>query len=69
MKQKTAGSRLRSLYFARRERRWNRDRRRRIAQMLYRERTSLGAKGEWVEGMVLQLVEIRSLPEVLEPLG
>lgn len=47
-----------------RERRWNRDRSRRIAQMLERERSNLSAIDDWIEGMATQLTEIRALPEV-----
>jgi hypothetical protein len=58
---------IRSLYLAARERRWNRDRRRRIAVMLERERTTRMAEIGCVEVMAIQLAEIRALPEVLEP--
>jgi hypothetical protein len=58
---------IRSLYIAARERRWNRDRRRRIAAMLERERATRTAEIGWVENMAIQLAEIRALPEVLEP--
>lgn len=44
------------------ERRWNR-RRRRIAQMRQRERSTFIAQGDWVEAMAIQLAEIRMLPE------
>lgn len=54
---------IRSLYIAARERRWNRDRRRRIAQMHRRERTNFMADIDWVEAMAIQLAEIRALPE------
>jgi hypothetical protein len=58
---------IRSLYLAARERRWNRDRSRRIAVMLERERAARTAEGGWVEAMAIQLAEIRALPEALEP--
>jgi len=48
------------------ERRWNRDRRRRIAEMRQRERASFIANIGWVEAMAIQLAEIRALPEPLE---
>ena len=54
---------MRSLYIAARERRWNRDRRRRIAEMQRRERASFIAQVDWVEAMAIQLAEIRMLPE------
>ena len=54
---------MRSLYIAARERRWNRDRRRRIAEMRQRERASFIAQIDWVEAMAIQLAEIRMLPE------
>jgi hypothetical protein len=69
MKGRIKGSKLRSAYSALRERRWNRDRRRRIAKMLKREHAICEARADWLEAMALQLVEIRSLPEVVEPLG
>ena len=56
---------IRSLYFAARERRWNRDRSRRIAQMLERERATVTAEIDWIEAMATQLAEIRALPEAL----
>ena len=58
---------IRSLYIAARERRWNRDRRRRIAEMLQRERSMLTANVDWLEAMAIQLAEIRGLPEAVEP--
>ena len=58
---------MRSLYIAARERRWSRDRRRRIAEMRQRERASLIAQVDWVEAMAIQLAEIRMLPEPLGP--
>jgi hypothetical protein len=59
---------IRSLYFAARERRWNRDRKRRVAAMLERERASLLAEVDWLEAMAMQIAEIRALPETVEPL-
>ena len=58
---------IRSLYIAARERRWNRDRRRRIAEMRRRERLSFITNIDWVDAMASQLAEIRSLPEAHEP--
>ena len=58
---------IRSFYLAARERRWDRDRRRRIAEMRRRERASRTVEVEWVEAMAIQLAEIRTLPEVVEP--
>jgi hypothetical protein len=52
-----------SLYRAAREIRWNRDRRRRIAAMLERERTTRTPALDSVDAMAAQLEEIRSLPE------
>lgn len=67
VKQRTDVSRIRSLYLAARERRRNRDRSRRIAAMLQRERATLTANAEWLEAMAIQLANIRTLPEALEP--
>jgi hypothetical protein len=58
---------IRPLFLAARERRWDRDRRRRIAAMLERERTTRTAESGRVEAMAIQLAEIRALPEVVEP--
>lgn len=58
---------IRWLYIAARERRWNRDRRRRIAEMRRRERLSFITNIDWVDAMASQLAEIRSLPEAHEP--
>jgi hypothetical protein len=44
----------------------NRDRSRRIARMLERERATVAAEIDWVDAMALQLEEIRALPEVVE---
>ena len=57
---------IRSLYMVARERRWNRDRHRRIAEMRRRERASFMAQIGWVEAMAVQLAEIRTLPEALQ---
>jgi hypothetical protein len=54
---------IRSLYLAARERRWNRDRSRRIAVMLERECAARTAEIGWVEAMAIQLAEIWALPE------
>ena len=53
---------IRSVYSVVRDRGWSRRRRRRIAEMRQRERTTL-AQLEWVEAMAIQLAEIRMLPE------
>ena len=60
-------STIRSLCIEARERRWNRDRRRRIAEMRRRERLSFVTNIDWVEAMAIQLAELRSLPEAHEP--
>jgi hypothetical protein len=52
-----------SLYRALFERRWNRDRRRRIDQMLDHERAGNAAVLDWIDAMATQLAEIRTLPE------
>lgn len=54
---------IRTLYIAARERRWNRDRHRRIAEMRRRENATFMAQIDWVEAMAIQLAEIRALPE------
>jgi hypothetical protein len=58
---------VRSLLSAVRQRRWDHDRNRRIAKMLKRERRTLQARAEWLEGMAIQLAEIRTLPELADP--
>jgi hypothetical protein len=58
---------IRSLYWSARERRWNRDRGRRIAEMLQRERVIQMVTVDWLEAMAIQLAEIRALPEAREP--
>ena len=50
-----------------RERRWNRDRHRRIAEMNQRERFI--AEVEWIDAMAVQLIEIRSLRNRSRPNG
>jgi hypothetical protein len=67
MRQRTRCLTIRSMYFAAREHRWNRDRSRRIAAMLQSERGALVAKAERLEAMAVQLAEIWTLPEALEP--
>ena len=57
---------IRSLYAAARERYWNRDRRRRIAEMRRRERATFITNIDWVEAMAVQLAEIRALPEPVD---
>ena len=57
---------IRSIYIGARERCWNRDRRRRIAEMRRRERASFMAQIDWVEAMAIQLAEIRTLPEPIQ---
>jgi hypothetical protein len=56
-----------SLYRSARERGWNRDRGRRIAEMLHRERLIQIVTVDWLEAMAIQLAEIRGLPEAPEP--
>ena len=48
------------------ERRWNRDRRRRIATMLQREQRATLAAIDHADAMAVQLAEILALPEALE---
>ena len=60
-------STIRSLLQTMRERRWNNKRSRRIAKMLKHESATLEARSEWLEGMTVQLAEIRALAEVAEP--
>ena len=45
------------------ERRWNRDRKRRIATMLQRERQGAVVAIDHAKAMAIQLAEIRALPE------
>lgn len=58
---------IRTLYAAVQQRCWSRDRSRRIAAMLERERTIAMADLDRLEAMAWQLAEIRALPEALEP--
>ena len=53
------------LYHASRRRRWERDRRRRIAEMLDLEGSADASVLDWLESMAAQLAEIRTLPEAL----
>jgi hypothetical protein len=57
---------IRSLYRSARERRWDRDRRRRIVELSQRERLIQMVNVDWLEAMAIQLAEIRGLPEPLE---
>jgi hypothetical protein len=57
---------IRSLYRSARERNWDRDRRRRIAELSQRERLIQLVNVDWLEAMAIQLAEIRGLPEPLE---
>ncbi|MBV8217831.1 MAG: hypothetical protein JO325_05165 [Solirubrobacterales bacterium] len=56
-----------SLFRSARERRWNRDRRQRIAVMRERERAGSAAVLDCVEEMAVQLAEIWTLPEAPDP--
>jgi hypothetical protein len=59
---------IRSLFITAREWRWNRDRSRRIALMMVRERAAVAAAAiDPVDAMAFQLEEIRALPEHAEP--
>jgi hypothetical protein len=58
---------IRSLYCAVQERRWNRDRTRRIAKLRARDHEGRLAVIDRVDQMALQLAEIRMLPETPEP--
>ena len=58
---------IRTLYAAVQQRRWNRDRSRRIAAMLAHERAAAMPESDPFEAMAWQLAEIRALPEALEP--
>jgi hypothetical protein len=68
MKPRTKRSIFRRFFAGVRERRWDRDRSRRIATLLERDRTRITAMADWIEAMAVQLAEIRALPEVTEPL-
>jgi hypothetical protein len=58
---------IRSLYAAVQQRCWSRDRSRRIAAMLERERAIAMEDLDRLEAMACQLAEIRALPEALDP--
>ena len=58
---------IRSIYAAVQQRCWGRDRSRRIAAMLDRERVIAMADLDRLEEMAWQLAEIRALPEALDP--
>jgi hypothetical protein len=60
---------IRTLYAAVEQRCWSRDRSRRIAAMREREREHAIAIADLdrLEAMASQLIEIRALPEALEP--
>lgn len=58
---------IRTLYAAVQQRRWGRDRSRRIAAMQERERTVALADLDRLEAMACQLAEIRALPEASYP--
>lgn len=58
---------IRTLYAAVQQRCWSRDRSRRIAAMRERERAIAITELDELEAMARQLVEIRALPEALEP--
>jgi hypothetical protein len=58
---------FRTLYAAVQQRCWRRDRSRRIAAMLKREQAIAIAELDELEALAQQLVEIRALPEALEP--
>jgi hypothetical protein len=58
---------IRTLYAAVQQRCWSRDRARRIAVMLERERAIALPAVDPVEAMALQLAEIRALPTAVGP--
>lgn len=58
---------IRALYASVQERRWSRDRSRRIAAMLDRERAIALADADRLEAFAWQLAEIRALPEAFGP--
>lgn len=58
---------IRNIYAAVQQRCWRRDRSRRVAAMLERERATGVAGLDPFEAMAAQLVEIRALPETFEP--
>jgi hypothetical protein len=59
---------IRTLYAVVQQRSWNRDRSRRIAVMLERERTIPMADLDRLDALACQLAQIRALPEAFEPL-
>lgn len=58
---------IRTLYAVVQQRSWNRDRSRRIAVMLDRERTIPMADLDRLDALTCQLAQIRALPEAPEP--
>jgi len=58
---------IRALYAAVQQRCWSRDRSRRIAAMLERERAIAIAELDQLEAMASQLMKIRALPEAFGP--
>lgn len=58
---------IRTFYAAVQQRRWTRDRSRRVAAKLNRERAIALADLDRLEAMASQLAEIRALPEALDP--
>jgi hypothetical protein len=58
---------IRALYAAVQRRCWSRDRSRRIDALLEREQAIAKADRDRREAMARQLIEIRALPEALEP--
>jgi hypothetical protein len=58
---------IRTLYAAVQQRCWSRDRSRRIDALLEREQAIANADRGRREAMARQLIEIRALPEALEP--
>ena len=58
---------IRTLYAVVQQRSWNRDRSRRIAVMLERERTIPMADLDRLDALACQLAQIRALPEAFEP--
>ena len=61
------GTMIRTLYAAVQQRCWSRDRSRRIDALLEREQAIARADRDRREAMARQLIEIRALPEALEP--
>ena len=58
---------IRTFYAAVQQRCWNRDRSRRVAVMLDRERTIAMADLDRLDALTCQLAQIRALSEALEP--